>query len=80
MKRPDIIEKLKILAVQQLDVKIEEVTEESNIEKDLGADSLDSIEFLMAIDEEFDIEIKDHESEKIKTVKDIVDLLEIKLG
>ena len=80
MERAEIIEKLKPLAVQQLDVKIEEVTEESNIEKDLGADSLDSIEFLMAIDEEFDIEIKDNEAEKIKTVKDIVDLLEIKLG
>ena len=62
----------------QLGIEPEEVLPESKIIEDLGADSLDMIEIVMAIEEEFDCEIADEEAEKIKTVGDVIKLIEEK--
>ena len=79
MKRQEILERIIPVIVEQLDVKESEVKEDANIEKDLGSDSLDGIELLMALEEETWIEISDKEANEIETVKDIIDLLEKKL-
>ncbi len=65
-------EKVKKIIVEQLGVEEEEVTLESSFIDDLGADSLDIVELIMALEEEFDIEIPDSEAEKISTVADAV--------
>lgn len=63
------------IVAEQLLVNEADVKPESSIRDDLGADSLDSVELVMAIEEEFDIEIPDADAEKIATVKDILDKL-----
>jgi acyl carrier protein len=68
-----IFEKIKKIIVEQLGVEEDEITIESAIIDDLGADSLDIVELIMAIEEEFDIEIPDSEAEKISIVGDAVD-------
>jgi len=60
------------IVAEQLDKDIEEVKSESSFIKDLGADSLDIVELVMKMEEEFGIEIPDEEAEKIKTVNDVV--------
>ena len=65
-------EKVKDIIVKQLGVKPEEVTEEANLTDDLGADSLDHVEVVMALEEEFGAQVPDEEAEKIKTVGDAV--------
>lgn len=67
-----IFEKVKAIIVDQLGVEEEEVTEEAAFIADLGADSLDIVELVMALEEEFEMEIPDEEAEKIKTVGDAV--------
>ena len=62
-------ERVKKIIVEQLGVKEEEVTEEASFVDDLGADSLDTVELVMALEEEFSVEIPDEDAEKIKTVK-----------
>jgi acyl carrier protein len=62
----------------QLDVEESKVTAEANFIDDLGADSLDTVELVMAFEEEFDIEIPDDMAEQIKTVNDVVSLVEAK--
>ncbi len=62
----------------QLDVEESKVTAEANFIDDLGADSLDTVELVMAFEEEFDIEIPDDMAEQIKTVNDVVSLIENK--
>jgi len=69
----DIEERVKKIVVEQLDVKAEEVSLESSFVDDLGADSLDTVELVMALEEEFDCEIPDEEAENITTVKQAVD-------
>jgi len=69
----DIQEKVKEIIVEQLGVDAEEVTPEASFIDDLGADSLDTVELVMAFEEEFDIEIPDEVAEKIATVKDAVE-------
>ena len=69
-------EKVKNLLVENLGVAEEKVTLESEIIKDLGADSLDLVEMLLAMEENFGITISDDQTENIKTVKDIVDIIE----
>jgi acyl carrier protein len=64
----DIAERLKKLVVQGLDVRESEVVPEASFTADLGADSLDQVELVMAIEEEFGVEISDEEAEKIQTV------------
>ena len=62
--------RVKEIIVEQLGVKLEEVTNEASFVDDLGADSLDTVELVMALEEEFDIEIPDEDAEKIVTVGD----------
>ena len=65
----DIQERVKKIIIEQLGVKEEEVKNESSFVDDLGADSLDTVELVMALEEEFDTEIPDEEAEKITTVQ-----------
>ena len=65
-------EKVRDIVVEQLGVEADEVTIESTFIDDLGADSLDIVELIMAFEEEFGIEIRDEAAEKIKTVQDVV--------
>lgn len=71
-----MFEKLKSLIADQLDVEEDKITEDANIQDDLGADSLDVVDLIMAIEEEFDIEIPDEDVEGIKTVGDIEKYIE----
>lgn len=61
------------LIAENLDIDPEKVTLDASFQDDLGADSLDTVELVMAFEEEFDIEIPDEEAEKIRTVKDAID-------
>lgn len=70
-----VFEKVKKIIVEQLGVEEDEVTMESSFIDDLGADSLDIVELIMALEEEFDIEIPDSEAEKIAAVGDAVDYI-----
>lgn len=67
--------KVKKIIVDQLGVTEEEVKPEASFVDDLGADSLDTVEMVMAFEEEFNIEIPDEDAEKIKTVRDAVDYI-----
>ena len=71
-----VFEKIKSLIVDQLDVDDDAVTMTANIQDDLGADSLDVVDLVMSLEEEFDIEIPDDAVEDIKTVGDIVKYIE----
>jgi len=71
-----IFDEVKEVIVEQLNVNPDEVKLESNFVEDLGADSLDVVELVMALEEKFEIEIPDSEAEKIATVKDVVDYIE----
>jgi acyl carrier protein len=66
------------VVVEQLEVSDEEVTPEASFVDDLGADSLDTVELIMAFEEEFDLEIPDEDAEKIGTVADAVNYIEAK--
>ena len=68
-------ERVKQIVVEQLGVKEEEVSGESSFVDDLGADSLDTVELVMALEEEFNIEIPDEEAEKITTVQQAIDYI-----
>ena len=70
-----IEERVKQIVVEQLGVKEEEVSGESSFVDDLGADSLDTVELVMALEEEFNCEIPDEEAEKITTVQQAVDYI-----
>ncbi len=71
-----IFDKVKDILVDQLDVEEEKVTMEASIVDDLGADSLDLVDLVMSLEEEFDVEIPDEQVENIKTVGDIVKYIE----
>ena len=71
-----VFDRVKELLVTQLDLDEDKVTGESCIAEDLGADSLDVVELLMAIEDEFGLEIPDEEIENIKTVDDLVKYIE----
>lgn len=75
MAKEEIFDKLKELVVDQLGVDDDEVTTEATIQEDLGADSLDLVDLVMAVEEEFDVKIADKDLEGIKTVGDIVDYI-----
>lgn len=68
-------ERVKKIVVEQLGVKEEEVSSESSFVDDLGADSLDTVELVMALEEEFECEIPDGEAEKITTVQEAIDYI-----
>ena len=69
-------ERVKKIVVEQLGVKEEEVTSEASFVDDLGADSLDTVELVMALEEEFEIEIPDEAAEKITTVQEAINYIE----
>ena len=69
-------QKVKEIIVEQLGVEDSEVTPKASFVNDLGADSLDTVELVMAFEEAFDIEIPDEAAEKIATVKDAIDYIE----
>lgn len=70
-----IEDRVRKIVVEQLGVKEEEVSLESSFVDDLGADSLDTVELVMALEEEFDTEIPDEDAEKITTVKQAIDYI-----
>jgi len=70
-----IEERVKKIVVEQLSVKDEEVNLDSSFVDDLGADSLDTVELVMALEEEFECEIPDEEAEKIQTVQQAIDYI-----
>ncbi len=70
------IQKIKEIVAEQLGVDMSEITEEASFVDDLGADSLDTVELVMALEEEFGIEIPDEDAEKITTVKDAIKYIE----
>ena len=73
---PGVEDKVKQISVDQLSVEESEVTPKASFVDDLGADSLDRVELIMAFEEAFDIEIPDDQAENIKTVQDAVDYIE----
>ncbi|MCI8362480.1 MAG: acyl carrier protein [Clostridia bacterium] len=75
MTQEEIFEKVKEIIVEQLGVTESSVTLEASFIDDLGADSLDIVELIMALEEEFDTEIPDADAEKVVTVGDVVDYI-----
>ena len=73
-----MLEKIKSIVADQLGVDEDQVTEDASFVDDLGADSLDTVELIMAFEEEFDVEIPDEDAQKIKTVKDVIEYIESK--
>ena len=71
-----VADKVKSIIVEQLGVDEEEVTPDASFVDDLGADSLDTVELIMAFEEEFGVEISDDEAEKIRKVRDAVDYID----
>jgi len=72
----NIEERVKNIIVEQLGVQLDEVVNNASFVDDLGADSLDTVELVMALEEEFDTEIPDEEAEKITTVQSAIDYIE----
>ena len=75
MNTEEVFEKVKSIIVEQLGVTETSVTMEASFIDDLGADSLDIVELVMALEEEFDMEIPDADAEKVVTVGDVVDYI-----
>ncbi len=71
-----VFEKLRAILAGQFDVTPETITPETNIMEDLGADSLDVVDMLMSLEDEFDVEIPDEEIEKMRTVAEVVAYIE----
>ena len=71
-----VFEKIRDIIVEQLQVDEDEITLETNLMKDLSADSLDAVEIIMAIEDEYGFEIPDEEAEKMQTVQDLVNFVE----
>jgi len=71
----DIEKRVKDIVAEQLGVNIEQVTNEASFVDDLGADSLDTVELVMALEEAFEIEIPDEEAEKIGTIQQAIDYI-----
>ena len=71
-----VFEKMKQILAEQLDADIDSITLETDIQDDLGADSLDVVEMLMSIEDEFEIEIPDEKIESLKTVGQVVEYIQ----
>ena len=80
MTEQEIFEKVKAVIADKLQVEPEKVTLEARFIEDLGADSLDTVELIMGLEDECGLEISDEEAEKIRTVKDAVEYIKAKLG
>lgn len=76
----EIESRVKKIVVEQLGVKEDEVTVDASFVDDLGADSLDTVELVMALEEEFETEIPDEDAEKIVTIKDAVNYIATRMG
>ena len=70
------LEKLKTILSEQFDVEMDAITAQTNIREDLGADSLDLVDMLMSLEDEYDVEIPDEEIEKLVTVGDVASFIE----
>ena len=73
-----IHDRVRAIIAEQLGVKVEEVTDQASLIEDLGADSLDTVELVMALEEEFGIEIPDEDAEKMTTVGDAIKYIDTK--
>ena len=76
----NVEEKVKDIIVEELGVEREKLTGEASFMEDLGADSLDTVELVMAFEKEFDIDIPDEDAEKLRTVGDAMNYLHEKIG
>jgi acyl carrier protein len=76
----NVEEKVKDIIVEELGVEREKLTSEASFMEDLGADSLDTVELVMAFEKEFDIDIPDEDAEKLRTVGDAMNYLHLKIG
>ncbi len=76
----DLDQKVKDIIVEELGVERDKVTDDASFMEDLGADSLDTVELVMAFEKEFDVDIPDEDAEKIRTVGDALDYLHEKVG
>lgn len=76
----DVEDKIRKIIVEQLGVDVETVKPESSFIEDLGADSLDIVELVMTMEEEFDLTIPDEDAEGMKTVKDVIEYVKRKMG
>ncbi|MDD6920387.1 MAG: acyl carrier protein [Eubacteriales bacterium] len=75
-----VFEKVKNIIAEQLEVNIEDITLETNLMKDLDADSIDAVEIIVGIEEEYDIEITEEEADGFATVGDIVEYVEERIN
>jgi acyl carrier protein len=80
VKMADLKEKVTKIIVAKLGVEESQITDDANFTKDLGADSLDTVELIMEFEKEFDLTIEDSDAEKIQTVGNVVEYLNSKLG
>jgi acyl carrier protein len=80
MSNGNVEEKVKDIIVEELGVEREKLTSEASFMEDLGADSLDTVELVMAFEKEFDIDIPDEDAEKLRTVGDAMNYLHEKIG
>ena len=71
-----VFDKIRVIIAEELGIEEDTIELDSHLADDLGADSLDAVELIMAIEEEFEVEIDDSDAQAIKTVQDIVDYLE----
>ncbi len=76
MTRDEILKKVKKITSEQLGIDESQITPEAKFVDDLGADSLDTVELVMALEEEFNLEISDEEAEKLTTVQKVIDYIE----
>ncbi|NIM19501.1 MAG: acyl carrier protein [Candidatus Latescibacteria bacterium] len=76
----EVEEKVKKIIEEKLSVNADQITNEARFAEDLKADSLDTVELVMALEDEFGLDIPDEEADKIKTVQDTIDYIERKLG
>lgn len=72
----NVMERVKKVVIEQLNVEDDQIKPEASFQQDLGADSLDTVELVMALEEEFGCEIPDEEAEKIATIQDAVNYIE----
>ena len=75
-----VTDRVRAIIAEQLGVKLEEVTDAASFIEDLGADSLDTVELVMALEEEFGVEIPDEDAEKMSTVGDAIKYIEAKIA
>ncbi|ACZ19328.1 acyl carrier protein [Thermanaerovibrio acidaminovorans] len=80
MQMEELMSRLKEIVVDRLNVEEDQIKPEASFVEDLGADSLDIVELIMGIEEEFDIEIPDEDAEKLATVGDAINYVKAKLG